>query len=123
MKCFANIILLQDQNCEIDGAGILKFRQVRNLFGGYTLEDDWKQLLRINLGCLPACSCVLGDTTMSFQNLDGTPSGSMSYKSWPEIGVNDKAFAVHFIPNLDRKAKYMLLASSLLPVRSTLKRS
>jgi len=106
-----------DQHCEIDGAGILKFRQVHNIFGGYTLEDEWKQLLRINLGCVPCCSCFMGDATMSFANLDGTSSGSLTYKAWPEFGINDKAFAIHFIPNLDRKAKYMLLASSLLPFK------
>ncbi len=57
-----------------------------------------------------------GDLSMSFQNLDGTASGKMSFKAWPEFGINEKVFAVHFIANLDRKAKYMLLASSLLPV-------
>lgn len=53
---------------------------------------------------------------MSFQNLDGTSSGSLSYKAWPEFGISERVFAVHFIPNMDRKAKYMMLASSLLPV-------
>jgi len=106
-----------DQHCEIDGAGILKFRQVSGLLG-YILEDDYKKLLKINLGCAPFCSCFMGgDINMSFLNLDGTPSGSMSCKSWPELGINDKVFGVHFIPNLDRKAKYMLLASSLLPFK------
>lgn len=55
-------------------------------------------------------------TSLRFLNMDGTPSGNLSHKAWPELGINDKCFGVHFIPNLDRKAKYMLLAAGLLPV-------
>ncbi|OXA61027.1 uncharacterized protein LOC110844172 isoform X1 [Folsomia candida] len=108
-----------NQNCDIEGAGILRFTSVKHLYGGYTLQDKWKKLLRIKTSWVHFCTCCLFSpsktATLEFINLDGSPSGTITYKKWINLGFDDRTLCVHFIPNLDRKAKYMMFAASLIP--------
>jgi hypothetical protein len=94
---------------------------VKHLCGGYTLQDKWKRLLRIKrswVEFLPFLLYSAGKTaTLEFTDLDGTPSGTITFKKWMNLGFSDRTLCVHFIPNLDRKAKYMVFAASLMPVR------
>ena len=117
--CNKHFLNHQNRRCDIEGAGILQFSQVSSLLG-YTLQDKWKKLLRIQTNWIPFCSNCLKSSRisarMSVTNLDGTSSGSFTFQKWTQLGFHERTFCIHFIPNLDRKAKYMLFAASLLPV-------
>lgn len=106
----------------MEGAGLLKFSQIKHFYGSYTVQDPYKKLFKIRSPVTNFCTCCLlypGKTaTIPVVNMDGSPSGSYSYKKWLNLEFSERTFCVHFIPNLDRKAKYMMFAAGLLPVSS-----
>lgn len=101
--------------CDVDGAGLLSFTLIQHFHGGYTLRDPYKDLVKIRSSWIPFCTCCLqriSSATMTIVDLDGTNSGSIMFeKSNPEF--DGSTLGIHFIPNLNPKAKYMLLAASI----------
>lgn len=49
---------------------------------------------------------------MTVVDLDGTPSGSITFEKLNSV-VGGTALSINFIPNLNPKAKYMLLAATI----------
>lgn len=104
-----------NKTCDIDGAGLLSFTQIQHFHGGYTLRDPYKDLVKIRSGWIPFCTCCIhqiSSTSLTITDLDGTQSGSIVFeKVNAELGGN--TLSINFIPNLNPKAKYMLLAASI----------
>lgn len=93
---------------------MLSFTQIQHFHGGYTLRDPYKDLVRIRSGWIPFCTCCLERTsgTMSITDLDGTNSGSIFFEK-SHSDFDGSTLSLNFIPNLNPKAKYMLLAASI----------
>lgn len=101
--------------CDIDGAGLLSFTQIQQFHGGYTLRDPYKELVKIRSGWIPFGSCCLqciSSTSITFTDLDGGYSGSLVFRKL-DSERNGSTLSLNFIPNLNPKAKYMLLAASI----------
>lgn len=102
-------------SCDIDGAGLLSFTQIQHFHGGYTLRDPYKELVKIRTGWIPFCPCCIqcmSSIPMTFTDLDGTNSGSIVFER-VNTESGDSSLTINFIPNLNPKAKYMLLAASI----------
>ncbi|XP_037040737.1 uncharacterized protein LOC119077625 [Bradysia coprophila] len=101
--------------CDVDGAGLLSFTQIQHFHGGYTLRDPYKDLVKIRSGWIPFCTCCLNQissTSMTITDLDGTHSGSIVFEKL-NSALGGNTLSINFIPNLNAKAKYMLLAASI----------
>lgn len=93
----------------------MSFTQIQHFHGGYTLRDPYKDLVKIRSGWIPFCTCcfdLFSSATMAITDLDGTNSGSIFFEK-RNAEFDGSAVSLNFIPNLNPKAKYMLLAASI----------